>query len=187
MLGLKLTSRSRLKTNKLKSFNLFLLFSLVLTSNIALAKHNEINKNNQNIICKVVGVSDGDTFTCLTKDKTQLKIRLSSIDAPEKAQPFGSKSRQKLSELIFSKEVIVSIENKDKYDRYIAEVFDLNNQSYSVNYQMVATGFAWNYERFSKDIAYQKAQDEAQLNKLGLWNDNPKNIVKPEDFRRSSK
>lgn len=182
---LKLT---KLQTNKTKLFNFILLFSFFfIVSNYVLAKHNEIDKNNQNVVCKVVGVSDGDTFTCLTKNKTQLKIRLSSIDAPEKAQPFGSKSRQKLSELIFSKEVIVSIENKDKYDRYIAEVFDLSDQSYSVNYQMIATGFAWNYERFSKDIAYQKAQDNAQTNKLGLWNDNPKNIVKPEDFRRSSK
>lgn len=56
---------------------------------------------------KVVGVSDGDTFTLLTSDKRQLKIRLSEIDAPEIAQPYGSRSKQALSELIFSKEVLV--------------------------------------------------------------------------------
>ena len=35
----------------------------------------------------VVGISDGDTITLLDTDNTQHKVRLSGIDAPEKAQP----------------------------------------------------------------------------------------------------
>ena len=57
---------------------------------------------------KVVGIADGDTFTLLTPDKQQIKVRLSEIDAPEKAQPFGTRSRQALSDLIFSKDVLVA-------------------------------------------------------------------------------
>ena len=34
---------------------------------------------------KVISVSDGDTVTVL-KDRDQVKVRLSGIDAPEKAQ-----------------------------------------------------------------------------------------------------
>lgn len=55
------------------------------------------------INCKVVGVSDGDTITCLTAEKEQIKVRLYQIDAPEKGQDFGNKSKQFLSDLIFNK------------------------------------------------------------------------------------
>ena len=46
---------------------------------------------------KVVKIADGDTITVLL-DKTQHKIRLEGIAAPEKGQPFGTKARQTLAE-----------------------------------------------------------------------------------------
>jgi endonuclease YncB( thermonuclease family) len=42
---------------------------------------------------KVVGISDGDTLTVLTAAKTQVKIRLYGIDAPEAGQDFGNKAK----------------------------------------------------------------------------------------------
>ena len=39
---------------------------------------------------KVVAVTDGDTIKVLTADKTQIKIRLYGIDAPEKKQAYGT-------------------------------------------------------------------------------------------------
>lgn len=33
--------------------------------------------------CKVVALSDGDTFTCLDASKHQYKIRLANIDTPD--------------------------------------------------------------------------------------------------------
>jgi endonuclease YncB( thermonuclease family) len=41
---------------------------------------------------KVVAIADGDTFAVLDESKTQHKIRLAGIDAPEKGQPFGTKA-----------------------------------------------------------------------------------------------
>jgi hypothetical protein len=46
---------------------------------------------------RVVGVSDGDTITVLDDSNTQHKIRFTGIDAPEKGQAFGERSKQGLS------------------------------------------------------------------------------------------
>ena len=52
---------------------------------------------------RVVKVDDGDTLTIVDADKRQHVIRLADIDAPEKAQRFGARSRQSLAELCAGK------------------------------------------------------------------------------------
>jgi endonuclease YncB( thermonuclease family) len=54
---------------------------------------------------RVVAVSDGDTITVLDGDERQHKIRLSGIDAPEKGQAFGERSKQSLSTRRFTEQV----------------------------------------------------------------------------------
>ena len=49
----------------------------------------------------MVGVSDGDTLTVL-KGRTQVKVRLHGIDAPETGQDFGSRAKQAASDLAFT-------------------------------------------------------------------------------------
>ena len=62
------------------------------------------------LLCLVVGISDGDTLTarCPTQDAAhpyqQIKVRFQGIDAPERKQPFGNRSREALSELVYMKE-----------------------------------------------------------------------------------
>jgi hypothetical protein len=48
---------------------------------------------------KVVGITDGDTLTILM-DKKQYKIRLAEIDTPERGQPYGSKAKDILSDMV---------------------------------------------------------------------------------------
>jgi endonuclease YncB( thermonuclease family) len=71
---------------------------------------------------KVVGIADGDTLTILTASEKQHKIRPAEIDAPEKHGPFGSKSKQSLSDLCFGKEAEVTPFVKDRYKRIVARV-----------------------------------------------------------------
>ena len=56
---------------------------------------------------KVVSIADGDTITILDADKKQHKVRLYGIDAPEKAQAFGAKSKAHLGKLVAGKDVLV--------------------------------------------------------------------------------
>ncbi|EQA8868624.1 thermonuclease family protein [Citrobacter braakii] len=46
---------------------------------------------------RVVRVIDGDTVVVLAAPATEVRIRLSGIDAPEKGQPFGQRARQYFS------------------------------------------------------------------------------------------
>jgi endonuclease YncB( thermonuclease family) len=63
--------------------------------------------NAETITGRVVSVADGDTITVLDADKVQHKIRLAGIDAPEKKQAFGNRSKESLSDLAFDRAVTV--------------------------------------------------------------------------------
>ncbi|MHB1117180.1 thermonuclease family protein [Sideroxydans sp.] len=76
------------------NFTRLLLIGALLAPLLALA---------ESIEGEVVGVSDGDTVTLLDAQKTQWKIRLLGIDAPEKKMPFGQKSKQHLADLVYKK------------------------------------------------------------------------------------
>lgn len=72
---------------------------------------------------RVVGIADGDTFTLLTTSKQQVKIRLAEIDAPESGQPYGNRSEQALSGLIFGKDVRVVVQTTDRYGRTVGRPY----------------------------------------------------------------
>ncbi len=113
----------------------------------------------------VVGVHDGDTLILLTPGNVQLKIRLVEIDAPEIQQPFGQQSKQALSALVFGKDVEIRATGKDRYGRPLARVFENGTD---VNLAMVKAGMAWRFDKYSKDRAFQTAQEEAQRARRGL-------------------
>jgi micrococcal nuclease len=113
-----------------------------------------------------VAISDGDTFTLLTADKTQIKIRLHGIDCPEKSQDFGQVAKKFLSDLIYNKDVKVEKTDVDRYGRTIGKVEfgDIN-----VNESLLKAGLAWHYKKYDKNEDWQKLEDDARAAKIGLW------------------
>lgn len=116
---------------------------------------------------RVVGITDGDTLRVLV-DQREVVVRLAQIDAPEKRQPFGQRSRQSLAELVFQKGVRVESEGRDRYGRTIGTVFV---GGLDVNAEQVRRGMAWVYVRYAHDPALQATEQEARAGRRGLWAD----------------
>ena len=138
----------------------------------------------ESMLGKVVGVSDGDTITLIDSTNAQHKIRLIGIDAPEKAQAFGQMSKKSLSDLVFSKEVEISWEKRDRYQRILGKVL-LDGQDICL--EQVKRGMAWHYKQYQRDQSqedrskYDLAEKNARERKLGLWaEDSP---IEPSQFR----
>ena len=112
---------------------------------------------------KVVSIHDGDTITIL-QDKQQIKVRLFGIDAPEKKQYYGQKSRQFLASLIAGQVVEIEPKGKDRYKRMLGIV---HHKGQDINAQMVLNGYAWAYVKYSR--IYVDQEKLAREKKLGLW------------------
>ncbi|OGK19752.1 hypothetical protein A3D80_03330 [Candidatus Roizmanbacteria bacterium RIFCSPHIGHO2_02_FULL_40_13b] len=122
----------------------------------------------------VTRIIDGDTFEIQTRQK----VRLIGIDTPElntstKKVPgcFGIQAKEKLSELIFNKQVrlMKDISETDRYGRLLRYVYFGEN---FINQDLIEQGFAL-ASTFPPDVKYKevflKAQTEARENMRGLW------------------
>lgn len=130
---------------------------------LALATHVQA----ETLTGRVVGVADGDTLTVLDARGDSTKIRLHQIDAPEKKQDYGQRSKQSLSDLTYGKLVRVEVFGADKYARTIGKVW-VNGQD--ANLEQVKRGMAWVYTQYAKDPAYYAAERVARNGRVGLWN-----------------
>jgi len=145
---------------------------------------------------KVVGVSDGDTITVLDSDNRQHKIRVAGIDAPEKNQAFGQRSKENLSRLVFGKEVEVQWSKHDRYQRVVGKVMVAEPgcqrpdcaKTMDAGLGQVSAGFAWWYRKYAKEQsaedarAYELAEQEARSRQTGLWRDAVP--IPPWDWRK---
>jgi endonuclease YncB( thermonuclease family) len=137
---------------------------------------------------RVVRITDGDTIVVLDADKVQHKIRLQGIDAPERRQAFGTKSKEHLSDLVAGKTVEVDYSKYDRYGRVLGIVL-VNGED--ANLEQVEAGMAWHYKKYqgeqspSDRVKYSDAELEARRQKIGLWHD--QNPVPPWDYRRAER
>ena len=138
---------------------------------------------------RVVGVASGDTVTILDTNNTKYKIRLSGIDAPEKAQPYGDISKKSLSNLVYGKNVDVEwLKFEKQHKRAVGKVL-LNGVD--INLEQVKLGMAWFFLHYQNEqseqdrLDYANAQVAAEDKKIGLWIDS--NPTPPWEFRKQGR
>ncbi len=132
---------------------------------------------------KVVGVHDGDSITLLDAEKNQYKIRLQHIDAPELKQPFGKKSKQTLSALVYGKQIMTNCPKKH-FKRYICDVMV---GGIDVQAEMVKRGAAWVYPKYNKRNDLPVLQGKARRAKIGIWALPSTNWTPPWIWRKDRK
>ena len=120
----------------------------------------------QDIVGRVVGITDGDTLTVLTDARRQVTIRLAEIDTPESAQPYGTRARQELSDLVFGKDVRIEMRDTDRYGRTVGLV---RAAGLDVNAEMVRRGAAWVYRKYNRDQTLLAVETEARTARRGIW------------------
>ena len=135
---------------------------------------------------RVVFVTDGDTITLLDGSRQQHKIRLAGIDAPEKGQAFGQRSKQHLADLAFGKDAKADCYKVDRYGRDVCTVY-VNGQD--VGLAQLDAGLAWWYRKYAHEqppkerTDYESAEDRAAADRVGLWQD--ANPMPPWEWRRA--
>ena len=137
------------------------------------------------LLCLVVGISDGDTLTARCGQPgayEQVKVRIHAIDAPERKQPFGNRSRESLSDLCFQQQARIQHQDTDRYGRRVASV---ECRGKDVAQHQVSTGMAWVYVKYAKGRRDLFALErQAQQAGAGLWRD--PDAVAPWEWRRSA-
>jgi endonuclease YncB( thermonuclease family) len=133
---------------------------------------------------KVVGVSDGESLTLLTPARTELKIRLDGIDAPERDQPWGARSKEALSAQVYGRTVAVRSAGRDRYGRTLAVV---STGGAEVNAAMVRGGAAWAYRQYLKDDRLIRLEGEARAARRGLWALPAAQTTPPWDWRAAQR
>lgn len=159
---------------------------------VAILASTNAHASKDDITGKVVYVDDGDTVVLLAPNNEQMKIRLSSIDAPESShtnkergrigQPYSQNSGDLLKTLVKGKSVLARCFEKDKYERFVCELFV---DGKSVNDEMVKQGYAWAnvaaHGRYLRNKDLVRYEAEARSKKLGLWAG--RNPVAPWEWR----
>lgn len=125
-------------------------------------------------LIKVMRVIDGDTIELEGGER----LRYIGIDTPELHDPrkpvqcFAQEASEKNKQLVEGKLVkfYKDVNERDKYQRLLGYVYGENGLF--INLELVKTGYAFSYTYppdISKQVEFQKAEQDAKEKKLGLW------------------
>lgn len=137
---------------------------------------------------RIIHVADGDTVTLLTAQKTSVRVRVAGIDAPEKKQAWGARSRQAMMRCAYQKSARVETHKKDRYGRQVG-IVTVNGEDCGLT--LLKSGLAWFYAAYERELPAQKralyraAQDNAKKMKRGLWQDSAPQA--PWEWRKAQK
>jgi endonuclease YncB( thermonuclease family) len=146
-----------------------------------------------------IGGIDGNTVYVLDAAKEQHKIRLAGIDAPERGQPFGKKSKERMSELVAGEDVTVDWHKKDRWGRLIGTVWaalpdcraDSCPKTLNAGLALLTPGLAWHFKKYAHERTeedrerYAFAEEEARAKKAGLWSE--PNPIPPWEWRKGQR
>lgn len=134
---------------------------------------------------RIIGITDGDTVTLLDASKTQYKIRLQGIDAPESKQPFGQASKRHLSKLLFNRQVVAQCAKTDRYKRKVCVILV---EGRDANRSQIKAGMAWWYRKYQNEqtpqqrVDYEEAEGKAKAEGIGLWRE--REPIPPWEWRK---
>lgn len=126
-----------------------------------------------------------------------MQVRVQGIDAPEKKQPFGTRSKQALSDLTFQQWAELRCSKTDRYQRHVCSVWVApasvpgSPRTLDAGLAMVSMGMAWWYRSYAREqtpqerAQYELAEDEARARSAGLWKE--PSPVPPWDWRKSKR
>ena len=151
--------------NRLNKFILFILVVSIFLPDLSLADQ-----------FKVIHVYDGDTIEVTLNDK-HISIRLVGIDAPEiskkshvPGQPFSTKAKEYLADLVLDNVVDIKFYGRDEYGRSLGEVFV---DGLNINLGMIDAGLAEVYRgepaRGLEITIYRDAERKAKESVQGIW------------------
>lgn len=104
------------------------------------------------------------------------------IDRPELHQAFGRKAKKFTSRMVFHKTVSLTRKDTDQYGRTLG-VIEVDGEF--LDQALVRSGYAWHYRKFSSNRVLDSLENEARLNKRGLWAD--PDAMAPWEFRSEGK
>ena len=122
---------------------------------------------------RIVRVLDGDTVEILDPGNRLTRVRLAGIDAPEKSQPYGQRSRQELSSMVAQRPVTVTGSEMDRYGRLLGTIW---LGMTDVNAAQVRKGLAWAYRYHGKPVRPDYAVLEAEARR-DPWESAPSKLL----------
>jgi micrococcal nuclease len=116
-------------------------------------------------------VYDGDTVKLQSlRSGTQFKLRLAHIDAPERNQPYGLKSRRALLKLCQGEAIKVDAAFTG-YDKYGRRIGSLYCNRIDAGLYLIEQGLAWYPSQYSHHPQASKVAVKAKSKQTGLWQD----------------